>query len=135
MDWVHDVKGEAYEQLLTSLLSRCETVQCVMREEDDDYFEAIQHSLIDKKYVTDWPLTKLGGNSAPILQYTFHYNFKTATFLKGQRSSLFSWLMPFPEDWSFWQGDTCLLATCTHEQYVDIHPDIASEITSFFKRR
>lgn len=124
LDWVHDVKGEAYEQLLTSLLSRCDTVQCVMIEEDDDYFEAIHDALMEKKYVMEWPLTKLGPDAAPVLQYTFRYNFQTAQFLTERQQSLFSWLMPHPEDWSFWQVDTCLLATCSHEQMVEMAPEI-----------
>lgn len=135
MDWVHDVKGETYAQLLTSLLSRCDIVRCIVREEADDYYEALQDAFIEKKYVTEWPLTKLGPGAAPVLQYTFHYNFKTATFLKERQPSLFNWLMPHPEDLSFWHGDTCLLATCTHEQYVDIHPDSENEMAPFFERK
>lgn len=81
MDWVHDVKGKKYEHLLTTLLCRCEKVQCVMRAEVDDYFEALQDEFIEKKYVTEWPLTKQGPSAAPVLQYTFHYNFKTAAFV------------------------------------------------------
>ena len=123
LGWDQDIKGEAYEQQLKSLLSRCDTVRCVMREEDDDYFEAIQDALLEKKYVTKWPFTQLGSDAAPVLQYTFHYNFQTAEFLKEHQQSLFSWLMPHPEDWSFWRGDTCLLATCSHEQMMDMAPE------------
>lgn len=135
LEWGRDIKGEAYAKLLTNLLSHCDTVQCVMRDEDDSYFEAISDAFIEKKYVMEWPLTKQGYGAAPVLQYTFHYNVQTAQFLKEQRSSIFSWLMPYPEDLSFWHGGTCLLATCTHEQYVDLQPNIASEIASFFKSR
>ena len=121
-----DIKNEAYDQLLSSLLSKCDTVQCVVREDSDEYFEAILDALVEKKYVTEWPFTKLGPGAAPILQYTFQYNYQTAAFMKERQQSLFSWLMPHPEDWSFWQGDTCMLATCTHERMVDFHPEIAS---------
>ena len=58
LDWVHDIKDEAYEHLLTSLLSHCDKVQCVMIEESDDYFKALEFALIEKKYVMDWPLTR-----------------------------------------------------------------------------
>lgn len=126
MGYDQDIKGYEYERLLTSLLSRCDTVQCVTRGEDDAYFEPILDALVDKKYVTAWPFTKLGPGAAPVLQYTFHYNFKTAVFLKGRQPSLFSWLMPHPEDWSFWHGDTCLLATCSHEQMIDMAPEVAA---------
>lgn len=43
MNWMHDVKCEAYEQqLLTTLLKFCHTVKCAIREEEEHYFEAIQ---------------------------------------------------------------------------------------------
>lgn len=115
-----DIKNEAYEQLLMNLLSRCDTVQCVMREEDDEYFEVISDAFIEKKYVTEWPFTKLGPGAAPVLQYTFRYEYEVAQFLKERQSSFFSWLMPHPEDWSFWCGETCLLATCSHEQMMEM---------------
>lgn len=121
-----DIKGAAYEQLLTSLLSICDTVQCVMREEDDDYFEAILDTFLEKKYVAEWPFTNLGAGATPVLQYTFHYNFQTAEFLKERQSSLFRWLMPHPEDWSFWRGNTCLLATCSHEQMMEMAPEVVA---------
>lgn len=121
-----DIQGAAYEQLLTNLLSRCDTVQCVTRDEDDTYFESILHELVEKKYVTEWPMTKLEADAAPVLQYTFHYNYEVAQFLKERQSSLFSWLMPHPEDWSFWRGDTCLLATCSHEQMLEMAPEVAA---------
>lgn len=120
-----DIQGAAYEKLLTRLLSCCDTVQCVTRDEDDAFFEPIMEALVDRRYVTAWPITKLGTNAAPVLQYTFHYNFQVASFLKERQSSLFSWLMPYPEDWSFWHGDTCLLATCSHEQMLEIAPEVA----------
>ncbi|MER1998212.1 MAG: hypothetical protein ABS882_00440 [Lysinibacillus sp.] len=119
-----DIKNEAYAKLLTKLLSHCETVQCVMTEDDEAYFEPILNALLEKRYVTQWPLTQLGSGAAPVLQYTFEYNFQTAEFLKECQSSLFSWLMPHPEDWSFWQGETCLLATCSHEQMMDMVPEV-----------
>lgn len=118
------IQGTAYEQLLIKLLSCCDTVQCVTRDEDDTYFEPILHALKNKAYVTEWPMTKLGADAAPVLQYTFHYNFEVAKFLKERQTSLFSWLMPHPEDWSFWRGDACLLATCSHEQMVHMEPEV-----------
>lgn len=124
MYWNQDVQGATYEQLLINLLSCCDTVQCVTRDADDAYFEPILDALVDKKYVTAWPFTKLGPDAAPVLQYTFRYNFQTAQFLTERQQSLFSWLMPHPEDWSFWQVDTCLLATCSHEQMVEMAPEI-----------
>ena len=120
-----DIQGAAYEQLLTNLLSRCDTVQCVTREEDDAYFEPIMDALVEKQYVTAWPFTKLGPGAAPALQYTFHFDYEVAQFLKERQASLFSWLMPHPEDWSFWHGNTCLLATCSHEQMLEMAPEVA----------
>ena len=121
-----DIQGAAYEQLLTKLLSCCDTVQCVTRDEDDAFFEPIMEALVDRRYVTAWPITKLGRGAAPVLQYTFRYEYEVAQFLKERQSSLFSWLMPHPEDWSFWRGDTCLLATCSHEQMLEMAPEVAS---------
>ena len=71
-----DIQGAAYEKLLTRLLSCCDTVQCVTRDEDDAFFEPIMEALVDRRYVTAWPITKLRTNAAPVLQYTFHYNFQ-----------------------------------------------------------
>lgn len=121
-----DIQGAAYEQLLTNLLSRCDTVQCVTRVEDDAFFEPIMEVLVDRRYVTAWSFTKLGRGAAPVLQYTFRYEYEVAQFLKERQSSLFSWLMPHPEDWSFWRGDTCLLATCSHEQMLEMAPEVAA---------
>ena len=87
MGYDQDIKGTEYERLLTSLLSHCDTVQCVMREDDDAYFEPILDALIEKKYVKQWPITKLGPDAAPVLQYTFHYNFQMAEFLKERQHS------------------------------------------------
>ena len=120
-----DIQGAVYEKLLTKLLSCCDTVQCVTRDEDDTFFEPIMEALVDRRYVTAWPITKLGPGAAPVLQYTFHYNFQVASFLKERQSSLFSWLMPHPEDWSFWRGDTCLLATCSHEEMMEMASEVA----------
>lgn len=120
-----DIQGAVYEQLLTNLLSRCDTVRCVTRDEDDTFFKPIMEALVDRMYVTAWPFTKLGPGAAPVLQYTFHYNFQVASFLKERQSSLFSWLMPYPEDWSFWRGDTCLLATCSHEEMMEMASEVA----------
>ena len=119
-----DIQGAVYEKLLTKLLSCCDTVQCVTRDEDDAFFEPIMEALVDRRYVTAWPITKLGPGAAPVLQYTFRYEYEVAQFLKERQSSLFSWLMPHPEDWSFWHGDTCILATCSHEQMLDMAPEV-----------
>ena len=135
MDWVCDVKGKDYAQLLTNLLGHCDSVQCIVREDVDDYFEEMKDELLEKRYVTEWPLTKLGQGAVPVVQYTFRYNFKTATFLKWMHSSLFSWQLPYPEDLSFWKGEKCLLATCAHEQYVEIHADVENELAAFFVRK
>lgn len=121
-----DIQGAVYEKLLTKLLSYCDTALCMTGDEDDTYFEPILYELVKKKYGTEWPMTKLGTDTAPALQYTFHYNYEVAQFLKERQSSLFSWLMPYPEDWSFWHKDTCLLATCSHERMLEMTPEVAA---------
>lgn len=135
MEWIHDVRGSQYEQLLTTLLAQCDTVQCIVREDVEDYFEDIAHELLAKNYVTSWPLTNQGHEAVPVLQYTFRFDYNTAEFLKHKQSSLFSWQMPHPEDLSFWKGETCLLATCSHEQYLDIDETLREKIEPLFVRK
>lgn len=135
MEWIHDIKGQEYEQLLTILLAYCDTVQCIAREDVEGYFDEIAPEQLSKKYVTDWPLTKLGHGSVPVLQYTFRFTHKTASFFKWKQSSLFSWQMPNPEDLSFWKNERCIFATCTHEQYVEIDATLQKKIESLFVRQ
>lgn len=54
MEWIRDIKGLQYEQLLKELFSLCDMVQCVMREDDPNYFEAIEQACISKNVVTKW---------------------------------------------------------------------------------
>ena len=91
MEWVHDIEGLPYEQLLKILFAHCDTVQCIVREDVEDYFEEIAYELLEKNYVTEWPLTKLGREVVPVLQYTFRLNYNTAEFFKHKQPSLFSW--------------------------------------------
>ena len=135
MEWIHDIKGLQYEQLLKILFAHCDTVQCIVREAVEDYFEEISYECLEKNYVTEWPLTKLGHRGVPVLQYTFRLNYNTAEFFKHKQPSLFSWQMPYPEDLSFWKDGKCLFATCTHEQYVEIDASFQKQLTQLFVRQ
>lgn len=51
-----------------------------MREDEPHYFEDIKGELLEKRYVTDWPLTNLGSRAVPVFQYTFSCHFNTLQF-------------------------------------------------------
>ena len=49
VEWIHDIKGQQYEQLLKILFAHCDTVQCIVREDVGDYFEEIAYECLEKK--------------------------------------------------------------------------------------
>ena len=89
MEWIHDIKGQQYEQLLKILFAHCDTVQCIVIEDVGDYFEEIAYECLEKKYVTQWPLTSLGHEAVPVLQYTFRCHYNTEQFFRCIQCSLF----------------------------------------------
>mgnify|MGYP006049813663 FL=1 len=135
MEWIHDIKGQQYEQLLKILFTHCDTVQCIVREDVEDYFEGIAYECIEKSYVTQWPLTSLGHAAVPVLQYTFRCHYNTEQFFKRKQSSLFSWQMPYPEDLSFWKDKQCVFTVCSHEQYVEIDPALQKKVGNLLGKR
>ena len=135
MEWIHDIKEQQYEQLLKILFAHCDTVRCIVREDVGDYFEEIAYECLEKKYVTQWPLTSLGHAAVPVLQYTFRCHYNTEQFFKRKQSTLFSWQMPYPEDLSFWKDEQCLFAVCSHEQYVEIDPALQKKVGNLLGKR
>ena len=135
MEWIHDIKGQQYEQLLKILFAHCDTVRCIVIEDVGDYFEEIAYECLEKNYVTQWPLTRLGHEAVPVLQYTFRCHYNTEQFFKRKQSTLFSWQMPYPEDLSFWKDEQCLFAVCSHEQYVEIDPALQKKVGNLLGKR
>lgn len=132
MHMMNDVKGAKYSALMKSLFSNCDTISCIVREQEESerYFEEIQYMLLEEKFVTEWPLTK---TLAPVLQYTFPCNFTTQQFFIARQPSLYSWILPEPEDLSFMKDGKVIFATCTHEQLVYIDENFQKELAHVFK--
>ena len=135
MEWIYDIKGQQYEQLLKILFTHCDTVQCILREDHEEYFEEIAYECKGKSYVTQWPLTSLGQGAVPVLQYSFYCHYNTEQFFKRKQSSLFSWQMPYPEDLSFWKDGECLFAVCSHEHYVEMASSLQKKIAHLFVKQ
>lgn len=124
---MENIKSKRYKQFIDLLSKHCnkfafvENRQMMEIEEErltyiDHLIEDIRDHFIKRKIQAEWETTRLSDSTA----YVFYFKLNNATklFLKEYSDSLFGWINPeLPEDLMFYQDDTCVLASCSHEGY------------------